>query len=133
MCICAGNLWWTRECEEAFDTGGNAAIREYGNAMTHLLKRIVDLVRQDIPKLVRQTCEALIVIFVHNKDTVVMLGEMGIDSSKDFDWQVQLRYTIEDNTDKDPVEKDFFCRISNSVLKSRKHLERSAGSRYLGF
>ena len=55
--------------------------------MTHLLKRIVDLVRQDIPKLVRQTCEALIVIFVHNKDTVVMLGEMGIDSSKDFDWQ----------------------------------------------
>jgi dynein heavy chain len=117
VCICAGNLWWTRECEEAFDTGGNAAIREYGNAMTHLLKRIVDLVRQDIPKLVRQTCEALIVIFVHNKDTVVMLGEMGIDSSKDFDWQVQLRYTIEDNTDKDPVEKDFFCRISNSVLK----------------
>ena len=42
------------------------------------LADIIDLVRTDIEKLVRCTLEALIVIFVHNRDTASGLYKKGV-------------------------------------------------------
>lgn len=71
--------------------------------------------RNDIPALTRCTLEALIVIFVHNKDTVEDLGAMGTSAVDDFDWLVQLRYYVEENPEK-VGQQDLFVRITNSFL-----------------
>jgi dynein heavy chain len=38
------------------------------------------------------TLEALIVLDVHNKETVRKMGENNVNKIQDFDWQSQLRY-----------------------------------------
>eukprot|EP00931_Biecheleriopsis_adriatica_P059471 TRINITY_DN3558_c0_g2_i1.p1 TRINITY_DN3558_c0_g2~~TRINITY_DN3558_c0_g2_i1.p1 ORF type:complete len:4446 (+),score=1220.06 TRINITY_DN3558_c0_g2_i1:273-13340(+) len=109
------NLFWTMEVNEALTEKGNQGLVEYAIKLDELLAEIVGLVRKEIPKLVRCTLEALIVIFVHNKDTIFDLRDRGTADVNDFDWLVQLRYFIEENPDKPGVE-DVFVRITNSFL-----------------
>ena len=109
------NLYWTSEVNEALTERGNAGLCDYSMKLDKTLDEIVGLVRREIPKLVRCTLEALIVIFVHNKDTIVELSERGTSEVTDFDWLVQLRYFIEDNPD-NPGHDDIFVRITNSFL-----------------
>jgi len=108
-------LYWTREVSSALRTEGNAGVRRCGERLDQMLAEIVDLVRKDIPPLVRCTLEALIVIFVHNQNVVQELARAGTDKDDDFDWLMQLRYYIEENPDK-PEQQDMFVRITNSFL-----------------
>ncbi|KAF4707651.1 hypothetical protein FOZ63_029670, partial [Perkinsus olseni] len=114
--IAVGNIFWTSEVMEALSSEGNAGLGKYYQQMDGLLQDIVSLVRGDIPALVRCTLEALVVIFVHNKDTVQELHAKGLSSVDDFDWLVQLRYFVEKNADKKGDVDDVFVRISNSHL-----------------
>ncbi|CAK9071075.1 unnamed protein product [Durusdinium trenchii] len=109
------NLFWTAEVNQALTEHGNAGLVEYATKLDNTLTEIVNLVRREIPKLVRCTLEALIVIFVHNKDTIVELRDRGTCEVSDFDWLVQLRYFIEENPEK-PGQEDIFVRITNSHL-----------------
>lgn len=109
------NLYWTHEVTTALEDGGNQGLVDYGEIMKVKLKDIVALVRTEVAALVRCTLESLIVIFVHNCDTVNELRDKGTFSPKDFDWLVQLRYFIEENPDK-PGQEDMFVRITNSFL-----------------
>ncbi len=113
--IGVGNIYWTAEVMEAMEVNGNEGLGSYGEQMVDRLNSIVDLVRTGPSAQVRNTLEANIVIFVHNKDTVIQLYNMGISMEKEFDWQVQLRYFIEDNAEK-PGQEDVFVRITNSHL-----------------
>ena len=70
---------------------GSIGVKRYGDKLSRMLSDIIQLVRSEIPPLVRCTLEALIVIFVHNKDTVADLVKNSIESVDDFDWLVQLR------------------------------------------
>eukprot|EP00930_Biecheleria_cincta_P034372 TRINITY_DN23765_c0_g1_i1.p1 TRINITY_DN23765_c0_g1~~TRINITY_DN23765_c0_g1_i1.p1 ORF type:complete len:4302 (-),score=866.21 TRINITY_DN23765_c0_g1_i1:110-13015(-) len=108
-------LYWTMEVATGLRTSGNEGIARYGDKMKVMLSDVIDLVRNDIPALTRCTLEALIVIFVHNKDTVEELVKLGISAEDDFDWLVQLRYYIEENPEK-PEQRDMFVRITNSFL-----------------
>ncbi|CAE7543696.1 DNAH7 [Symbiodinium sp. CCMP2456] len=109
------SLFWTREVEEGLREHGNDGILQVAEKLKGTLGDIIDLVRNDIPALTRCTLEALIVIFVHNKDTVEELCKMGTSMVDDFDWLVQLRYYIEENPEK-PEQLDLFVRITNSHL-----------------
>jgi dynein heavy chain len=109
------NLYWTSDVGTGLKDEGNVGLQKYEVKMKDILVDIVDMVRSDIPNLVRQTLEALIVIFVHNKDTVMELKDLGIEREDDFDWQVQLRYFIEPNPDMDN-RSDMYVRITNSCL-----------------
>lgn len=109
------SLYWTLDVGHSLHTEGNTGVQKYGEKMENQLIDIIELVRNDVPALVRCTLESLIVIFVHNKDTVLDLAERGIESDDDFDWLVQLRYYIEENPDK-PDQQDLFVRITNSFL-----------------
>jgi len=80
------NLFWTSEVNEALSERGNAGLVDYAQKLDDTLTDIVGLVRREIPKLVRCTLEALIVIFVHNKDTIVDLRDRGTYLVSDFDW-----------------------------------------------
>ncbi|KAF4662797.1 hypothetical protein FOZ61_002166 [Perkinsus olseni] len=124
--IAVGNIFWTSEVMEALSSEGNAGLGKYHQQMDGLLQDIVSLVRGDIPPLVRCTLEALVVIFVHNKDTVQELHAKGLSSVDDFDWLVQLRYFVEKNADKEGDVDDVFVRISNSHLgKLKMHFEKN--------
>eukprot|EP00913_Durusdinium_trenchii_P001750 g1621.t1 len=117
------NLFWTAEVNQALTEHGNAGLVEYATKLDNTLTEIVNLVRREIPKLVRCTLEALIVIFVHNKDTIVELRDRGTCEVSDFDWLVQLRYFIEENPEK-PGQEDIFVRITNSHLGDLAALAR---------
>jgi len=109
------NLFWTAEVNQGLELSGNAGLADYATQLEGTLVDIVALVRTEIPQLVRCTLEALIVIFVHNKDTIVELRDKGVSKKDDFEWLVQLRYFIEENPEKPGVE-DVFVRITNSFL-----------------
>lgn len=109
------NLFWTQQIDTGLAEKGSEALVEYSVYLGSLMADLVALVRNEIPKLVRCTLEALIVIFVHNDDTVKDLAKLGVSKKEDFDWLVQLRYYIETNPDK-PEQQDLFVRITNSFL-----------------
>jgi dynein heavy chain len=113
--IGAGNMHWTTEAMQSMDNHGNDGLGTYGVSMNTRLAEIVGLVRGDITSLVRCTLEALIVIFVHNKDTIEYLFKLGIESKDDFDWLAQVRYFLEPNPQSDN-QTDMFVRICNSHL-----------------
>lgn len=116
--ICIFNYYWTQDLTQGLENEGNESLGRQGKELMHQLKGaggVIDLVRGDIPDVVRCTLEALIVIYVHNVDTCDMLYDMGINSATDFDWLVQLRYFMEPNPDINN-QMDVFIRISNSHL-----------------
>jgi dynein heavy chain len=59
-----------------------------------MLDEIVNLVRSDLPPLVRMTLGSLIVVDVHAKDVIEAIIEEGVTSKEDFSWISQLRYYI---------------------------------------
>jgi len=113
--IAVFSLFWTTEVSQGLAAEGSLGVKKYADKLSTMLQDIIELVRNDIPKLVRCTLEALIVIFVHNKDTVLALCRSGIEKGDDFDWLVQMRYYIEENPEK-PERQDMFVRITNSFL-----------------
>lgn len=56
------------------------------------------------------TLEALIVLDVHNKETVRKMGENNVNKIQDFDWQSQLRYYFIPDNNKIQV------KIINAVM-----------------
>jgi dynein heavy chain len=113
--ICMFNVFWSGDITKGLKEQGNPFLAEYKKKMDADMSDMIVLVRGEISKIVRFTLEALIVIYVHNVDTVQMLSDKGIDRDTDFDWLVQLRYFTEMNPDKD-FRHDVFIRISNSHL-----------------
>jgi dynein heavy chain len=54
--------------------------------------RTVEVVRGDITKQLRVAIGALVVMDVHNRDTVAEMAEIGVLSKTEFDWLSQMRY-----------------------------------------
>lgn len=55
------------------------------------------LVRSDVSALARKLLAALITFDVHSRDIVSSLLSKGVNSTEDFEWQMQLRYYWEDD------------------------------------
>lgn len=49
-------------------------------------------VRGRVDKLVRKTCEAMITLDVHSRDTTLELFEKKVSQENDFNWLAQLRW-----------------------------------------
>mmetsp|Transcript_25998 Transcript_25998/g.4433 ORF Transcript_25998/g.4433 Transcript_25998/m.4433 type:complete len:83 (+) Transcript_25998:1111-1359(+) len=78
--------YWTQGAEEKLQISGLQGLQDYASQCTELLNDIVDLVRGDIPDLVRCTLKALIVLDVNARDTIQALIDEGIDDLNDFSW-----------------------------------------------
>ena len=99
--ICVAGIAWTHDVETALASSGSAGLAEYGNTCASDLNNTVELVRGELPKLVRKVVAPLIVIDVHARDVVIEMAKKGISSPNDFDWLAQLRYypIAEENND----------------------------------
>ena len=84
--------YWTRGAEEKMAQAGLQGLKEYYEQCNKLLIDVVELVRGDIPELVRCTLKALIVLDVHSRDVIEELVNKGIEEKNEFGWQAQMRY-----------------------------------------
>ncbi|RYH30478.1 hypothetical protein EON65_05000, partial [archaeon] len=91
--ICVNQTRWCFDVEKTISDGvkGEGLINYYERLCMELM-RTVELVRGDIPKALRVSIGALVVMDVHNRDTVHELCSSDINSISDFDWLSQLRY-----------------------------------------
>lgn len=92
--ICINQTNWCAQVEKTLyelDKGGRP-LRDYSMNLCDELMRTVELVRGDIPKALRVSIGALVVMDVHNRDTVHEMVELGVTSKTSFDWLSQLRY-----------------------------------------
>ena len=87
---------------------GSTGATKFGNECNEKLQQIVAIVRTQISALDRCTLEAMIVLDVHNRDTMINLGTVQNLKITDFDWQSQLRYYW--------VNNDSYVRIINAEL-----------------
>ena len=98
LVLAVNNIKWTNEAEIAIKEG---RLPEFLEKMSNELAEVVNLVRTDIPSLLRMTLTALIVIDVHAKYVINNLIEKGTRDVSDFNWISQLRYTM---TSKDIIK-----------------------------
>ena len=98
LCWCAqailavSQIYWTADCEAAFDKGGHQELDKYRQVCSDNLLETVYMVRGKLSKLERKTLSALCVIDMHAISTKENMVKLKIDSTKDFEWMSQLRY-----------------------------------------
>lgn len=91
--LAVNQTMWTQQTEQALSSDkGPAALSDHLQMLRSELLRTVELVRGELPKLIRITLGALVVMDVHNRDTIAELVELKISDKTDFDWLAQLRY-----------------------------------------
>jgi len=83
---------WTAEVEAVLSASGHAGIKDYYGQSVQQLEAMVLLIRTDLNKGQRTTVGALAVIDVHARDVVKAMGDSGVSSVTDFDWQSQMRF-----------------------------------------
>jgi len=103
-------LYWTQWVEEAIVDSGGGGLKALETKLSNLLNEIVAMVRGQLPRLVRMTLGALVVIDVHAKDIVAELKRKKIANANEFDWIAQLRYYLES-------DGSISVKMVNSVLK----------------
>ena len=116
--ICINQVRWCFDVEQRLsDVKNRDALKSYYKLLCDELMRTVELVRGDIPKALRTAIGALVVMDVHNRDTVGEMVDLKVKSKTDFDWLAQLRYYwVNDNasamTGKPGSVK---CRMINAI------------------
>ncbi|KPA84182.1 dynein heavy chain putativedynein heavy chain point mutation [Leptomonas pyrrhocoris] len=91
LAVCS--LFWTMEATQAMAENGTGGLITYHEKCAAQMDDLIVLVRDSgLGVVQRFTLEALVVIEVHSKDIIRMLGEKGVDSPTSFDWLSQLRY-----------------------------------------
>ncbi|RLN66256.1 hypothetical protein BBP00_00002338 [Phytophthora kernoviae] len=92
--LAVNQTMWTQQSEKALITceSDSNALSKHLDVLRTELKRTVEMVRGELPKLIRITLGALVVMDVHNRDTIAELVELKITDKMDFDWLAQLRY-----------------------------------------
>ncbi|KAL8008233.1 putative dynein heavy chain region D6 P-loop domain, dynein heavy chain, domain-2 [Plasmopara halstedii] len=92
--LAVNQTMWTQQSEKALYNCAtdSKALKNYLDILRTELKRTVEMVRGELPKLIRITLGALVVMDVHNRDTIAELVELKIIDPTAFDWLAQLRY-----------------------------------------
>ncbi|KAI3387241.1 hypothetical protein SNEBB_002654 [Seison nebaliae] len=106
--LCISQIYWTLEVVESMMDPANS-LEKYYRKLSEQLNDIVNLVRGKVPKQVRITLSALIVIEVHNRDVVSDMHVKKVSSANDFNWLAQLRYYW--------IDQIVSVRITNATVK----------------
>lgn len=85
---------WSRDLSEilAADFDRVEALEDYEKKSFQDLNKLAQMVRQDLPELLRMTLVSLITIDVHARDIVTEMVRSRVDDDSNFEWLKQLRY-----------------------------------------
>ena len=118
--ICINQIRWCVDVEKTISDGPSGeGLPNYYQRLCDELMRTVELVRGDIPKALRVAIGALVVMDVHNRDTVYELCQTNISSITDFDWLAQLRYYWNDQGESARTGKPSTveCKMINAMAQ----------------
>ena len=96
---------WTNEVETALNENGHKGLSEYLTKMQTEMNETVEMVRGKLDKLVRINVGAMIVLDVHNLNTVEAMVQQNVESTTDFMWISQLRYYLDSDQNDDIMVK----------------------------
>jgi dynein heavy chain len=88
--LAVNQAFWTKNVESSFEIENG--VHAYWEKLCAELMETVNLVRGKLSKLQRKIMGALVVMDVHNRDTVSELHQMKVSAKNEFDWLAQLRY-----------------------------------------
>lgn len=109
--ISVSQIMWCRDlttCLSADEEDVVEAVKGAEGRCFQNLNKLAELVRGELPKLVRNIIGALITIDVHARDVVTQMVENKVSGLNDFEWVKNLRYYW------DPEIDDCVIRMSNS-------------------
>lgn len=95
LLITTGSIQWTNDCSKALDSISNGkknALKQLKKKQVAFLARLTDMIRGQLPRLVRTKLVALITMEIHNRDVMERMIKAGCSSVTDFDWLSQLRF-----------------------------------------
>lgn len=116
--ICINQIRWCADVEKTIRDGASGeGLTNYYQRLCDELMRTVELVRGDIPKALRVAIGALVVMDVHNRDTIQELCELNLNNVADFDWQCQLRYywNADGESARSGLPATVQCRMINAM------------------
>jgi dynein heavy chain len=91
--ICCNQTRWCADVEKVLNDGPTGiGLKGYYQMLCDQLMETVELVRGDISKQLRTAVGSLVVMDVHNRDTINEMAELNVHAKTDFDWLAQLRY-----------------------------------------
>ncbi|KAJ1515292.1 Dynein heavy chain 7, axonemal [Coelomomyces lativittatus] len=105
--LTVSQIFWTQDVEFAINSNN---LQEFADGSAIKLKKIVELVRGNLSKVVRSTLEALVVIDVHARDVVSLLQSTKLSGINDFEWLSQMRYYYDKS-------QGVIVKMINSVVK----------------
>ncbi|XP_028297484.1 dynein heavy chain 6, axonemal-like, partial [Gouania willdenowi] len=99
--LTVSQLMWCGEMDACLEGEQDpfTALQEFEHTNFDRLNALAGLVRGHLPALHRNIITALITIDVHARDIVTDLVKKKVDSRSDFEWQRQLRYYWDPQTD----------------------------------
>lgn len=80
---------WTEETARAFEeleSGSETAMKDYGQQTIHRINKLIERVRTDLTKDLRDKIITIITIDVHERDVVIELVDKKIVESSHFKW-----------------------------------------------
>jgi len=89
---CNQTRWCVSTEKVLMDGPAGIGLDGYYQSLCDELMKTVELVRGNISKALRVAVGSLVVMDVHNRDTIGELAELKTQSKTDFDWLAQLRY-----------------------------------------
>lgn len=116
--IAINQIRWSFDVEKVLsDLPDGIGLLRYWKKLCDELMRTVELVRGDISKQLRIACGALVVMDVHNRDTIEEMAMMKISSLTDFNWLAQLRYYWNDQGESSRSGKPctITCKMINAI------------------
>ena len=124
--IACNQTRWCMATEKVLMEGpAGIGLNGYYQELCDALMKTVELVRGDISKQLRVAVGSLVVMDVHNRDTIGEMAEWKTDSKTDFDWLAQLRYYWNSSGESAQSGKPgslTCCMINASVLYAYEYI-----------
>ncbi|KAM9717113.1 dynein axonemal heavy chain 2 [Menidia menidia] len=117
MIITASQIKWTTDITKCLilgkERGDKSSLKSMKRKQISMLKCYSEIIRDNLPKVLRLKIVALVTVEVHARDVIDKLAKAGCNDVNAFEWLCQLRLYWE----KDKEDYDCIIRQTNTYFK----------------